>query len=333
MLQQETPPSAGFLVSDNGIFLSEIVHSSKWTQGEGFVANITVRRTGELLRALFQILKTTPDGLRAADALKALEKQITLTEYEAGEYEAGGRRFEKIVRFSTVGPVKAGWLVKDKGIWTLTPEGETALQAYPDPEQFQRTAVQLYNAWRKSQPDKQQEEGDQDDGIVEGSASITLEEAEEMAWSEIEAFLSGMPPYEFQELVGALLKAMGYHVAWIAPPGKDGGVDLVAYTDPLGTRSPRIKVQVKRNANSPRIDVMGLRSFMAVLGEGDVGLFVALSGFTKDAAYEARQSHRRINLIDARRLVELWTEHYVQLDDAARQRLPLKPVWFLAGEA
>nr|WP_289812093.1 hypothetical protein [Xanthomonas arboricola] len=38
-----------------------------------------------------------------------------LTEYEAGDYETGGRRFEKIVRFSTVAPVKAGWLVKDKG--------------------------------------------------------------------------------------------------------------------------------------------------------------------------------------------------------------------------
>ncbi|KTF41013.1 hypothetical protein OZ12_03800 [Xanthomonas translucens pv. translucens] len=75
-----------------------------------------------------------------------------------------------------------------------------------------------------------------------------------------------------------------------------------------------------------------LRSFMAVLGEGDVGLFVALSGFTKDADYEARQSHRRINLIDARKLLGLWTAHYAQLDDVARTRMPLKPVWFLAGD-
>ncbi len=294
------------------------------------MANITTRRTGELLRVLFKILKDAPDGLRAADALKALEQQVTLTDYEAGEYPTGGRRFEKIVRFSTVGPVKAGWLVKGKGVWTLTPDGEAALQAYPDPEQFQRTAVRLYNKWRKAQPDKLKD-GDEDE-VAESSASITLEEAEEMAWSEIETFLAGMPPYEFQELVGALLKAMGYHVAWIAPPGKDGGIDLLAYTDPLGTRGPRIKVQVKRNANSPRIDVVGLRSFMAVLGEGDVGLFVALSGFTKDADYEARQSHRRINLIDARKLVELWTDHYGRLDDSSRQHLPLKPVWFLATD-
>ena len=224
--------------------------------------------------------------------------------------------------------MKAGWLVKDKGIWTLTPEGEAALVNYPDPEQFTRAGGQLYKKWRNAQPDMElPEEGE----IEEDSATITLEEAEEMAWAEIEAHLAAMPPYEFQELVGALLQAMGYHVAWIAPPGKDGGTDIIAYNDPLGTRPPRIKVQVKRNANSPRIDVTALRSFMAVLGEGDVGLFVALSGFTKDADYEARQSHRRLNLIDARRLMELWTSHYGQLDDGARARLPLKPVWFLTG--
>ncbi len=71
---------------------------------------------------------------------------------------------------------------------------------------------------------------------------------------------------------------------------------------------------------------------MAVLGDGDVGLFVALSGFTKDAEFEARQSQRRVTLIDTARLVDLWTRHYGTLDDSARLRLPLKPVWFLAGD-
>lgn len=295
------------------------------------MANVTKRRKGELIRALFTILKSQPDGMRAVDALSALAASIPMTEYEEGDYATGGRRFEKVVRFSTVAPVKAGWMVKDKGVWTLTPEGETALHVYPDPEQFTRAVGQLYKTWKSAQP-LVPEEGDSDEDVDQASATITLEEAEEMAWAEIEARLAAISPYEFQELVGALLKAMGYHVAWIAPPGKDGGTDIIAYNDPLGTRPPRIKVQVKRNANSARIDVMGLRSFMAVLGEGDVGLFVALSGFTKDADYEARQSHRRITLIDAPKLLELWTSHYAQLDDSARSRLPLRPVWFLASD-
>lgn len=294
------------------------------------MANVTKARTGHLIRTLFEILVAHPDGMRAAEALGALEKRITLTDFEAGDYESGGRRFERVVRFGTVSCVKAGWMTKQKGIWLVTDEGKAALAAFPDEEKFFREAERLYRSWRKAQP--QTADDETADEAAEKSAEITLEQAEEMAWHEIEEYLAQMPPYDFQELVGELLTAMGYHVAWIAPPGKDGGIDVIAYNDPLGSRPPRIKVQVKRNANSPRIDVTGLRSFMAVLGDDDVGLFVALSGFTKDAELEARQSQRRITLLDTTKLVELWTNHYGKLGDSARRRLPLKPVWFLAGE-
>lgn len=294
------------------------------------MADVTQARTGELVRALFGILIAHGEPMRASDALKALEQAVTLTPYEAGDYESGGRRFERIVRFGTVSAVKAGWLVKQKGHWSVTEEGRSAYDSIKHPEAFQRQAVKLYWAWRKAQPE-QQDEADTE-AAVENSAVITLEYAEEMAWKEIEEFLAQMPAYDFQELVAALLRAMGYHVGWVAPPGKDGGVDILAYNDPIGSRPPRIKVQVKRNAGSSRIDVTGLRSFMAVLGEGDVGLFVALSGFTRDAEFEARQSHRRITLLDTARFVELWTAHHDKLDDAARRRFPLRPVWFLAGE-
>lgn len=294
------------------------------------MANVTKARTGHLIRTLFEILVAHPDGMRAAEALGALEKRITLTDFEAGDYESGGRRFERVVRFGTVSCVKAGWMTKQKGIWSVTDEGKAALAAFPDEEKFFREAERLYRSWRKSQPQSADDENA--DEAAEKSAEITLEQAEEMAWREIEEYLAQMLPYDFQELVGELLTAMGYHVAWIAPPGKDGGIDVIAYNDPLGSRPPRIKVQVKRNANSPRIDVTGLRSFMAVLGDDDVGLFVSLSGFTKDADLEARQSHRRITLLETTKLVELWTSHYGKLGDSARRRLPLKPVWFLAGE-
>jgi restriction system protein len=110
-----------------------------------------------------------------------------------------------------------------------------------------------------------------------------------------------MQPYDFQDLVAALLRAMGYHVSWVAPPGKDQGIDIFAHPDPLGTRPPRIKVQVKRQQDAVRVEVV--RSFMAVLGDEDVGLFVATGGFTKDAAEEARtQEKRRVALIDLERL-------------------------------
>ena len=71
-------------------------------------------------------------------------------------------------------------------------------------------------------------------GNEEGpDVASTIEEAEEAAWAEIEKYLQNMPPYDFQNLVAAPLRAMDYHVSWIAPPGPDKGIDILAHTDPL----------------------------------------------------------------------------------------------------
>lgn len=292
--------------------------------------DITRQRTGQLLRGLFEILMPLADGMQARDALAALAEKIKPTPFENGVYPSGGRRYEKIVRFATVDCVKAGWFEKVKGRWSVTDVGKSAYETWSDPEEFYRQAVKLYNEWKASQPDSVQVgDGKPDEQSVEKAANITLEEAEEQAWNEIEHYLLGMKPYDFQDLVAALLKGMGYHVAWVAPPGKDGGIDIFAWNDPLGTRPPRIKVQVKRQKDA--VNVEGLRSFLAVLGEDDVGLFVSTGGFTKDASSEARtQDKRKVTLIDLEKLFDLWVEYYHRLDDGARQRLPLKPIHFLA---
>lgn len=297
------------------------------------MAEITTKRTGELLRKLFEILMKSPDGIQAASAIDQLANSVTLTEYEKGNYESTGtRRFDKIVRFATVDCVKAGWLAKNKGIWTITQLGVDAYNHFPDPEKFYREATRLYRKWKAAQGSDEALQSGDSDAAPEKSASITFEQAEEQAWSEIELYLKSINPYDFQQLVADLLKAMGYFVAWVAPPGKDGGVDIVAHVDPLGTRNPRIKVQVKRYGSS-KIDVDGVRSFLALINEDDVGLFVTLAGFTKDAESFARsQERRKITLVDFDRLIELWVEHYSKLDDVARNRLRLTPIYFLTPE-
>jgi restriction system protein len=83
-----------------------------------------------------------------------------------------------------------------------------------------------------------------------------------------------------------------------------------------------------------KVNVDGLRSFMALLGDDDVGIFVTAGEFTKDAIDEARtQEKRKVTLIDLERLVELWVRHYASLSDTARTRLPLQPIYFLAPMA
>jgi len=290
------------------------------------MAEITRKRVGELLQKVFEVLLNYPEGLPAREVLQRVEESLPLTEYERSNYPSrpNVRRFEKIVRFSTITTVKAGWLLKGKGRWVLTEEGQRAYRHFQDPEKFAREASRLYKEWAASQPEPPTEIDEEAPDVAS-----TFEEAEETAWAEIERYLQSMNPYEFQNLVAALLRAMGYHVSWVAPPGADKGIDVLAHTDPLGTTVPRIKVQVKRRAD--KISVEGLRSFMAVLGEQDVGIFVSTGGFTSEAESEARtQEKRKITLVRLERLFDLWVEHYDKLTEAEKQLLPLKPVHYLA---
>lgn len=292
-----------------------------------------MERSGQLVRGVFSILLDQPEGMPARDVLRRLEDVVPPTEFEATDYpnHPGVRRYEKIVRFHTIGPVKAGWLVKEAGTWSITPEGRSAYERYSGPAEFSRESARLYRAWRRQQPDASVPIGSEVEVDSEETPDplATLEEAEESAWSAIADYLSGMPPYAFQELVAALLRAMGYHIAWTAPPGPDRGVDVIAYQDPLGATNPRIKVQVKRRGG--RIPADELRSFMAVLGQEEVGIYVSTGGFTTDAEFEARgQERRRVTLIDMEKLVSLWVEHYKRLTEEDRSLLPLRPIYFLA---
>jgi restriction system protein len=90
-----------------------------------------------------------------------------------------------------------------------------------------------------------------------------------------------------------------------------------------------VKVQVKHRGSAA--DVSDLRSFLAVLGTHDVGIFVSTGGFTRDAQTEARSHEtRKITLLDLERVLALWVANYDRVDEARRALLPLRPVYFLA---
>jgi restriction system protein len=246
-------------------------------------------------------------------------------EFENSGYESNGqRRRPYIVRFSTIALVKAGWLVKNKGHWSITEEGKIALAMFPTAEALQAQSQTLYNEWRSVQPDE--DEGDVQDREIELVASI--EEAEDNAMSIITQYLGSMDPYRFQDLIGALLEGMGYHVSWIAPPGKDGGMDIIAFQDPLGATGRRIKVQLKRRADKAGAE--SLRSFLGVLSEDDISLYICTGGFSSDAERTAReQENKRLTLLDSKALFLLWVEYYENLPQASRALMPLKPIYHL----
>lgn len=75
-----------------------------------------------------------------------------------------------------------------------------------------------------------------------------------------------------QELVAGILRAMGYR-NMILSPGPDRGKDIIASPDGLGLENPKIKVEVKHR--TAQMGSQELRSFLAILREGDKGLYVS----------------------------------------------------------
>lgn len=296
------------------------------------MANISRRRTGEFLRCVYEYLWDQPEGLPAKDVLDHIARSMRLTDYESGEYPSSPeiKRFEKIIRFATIDLVKAGWMVKTKGRWIITDLGREAYKKHPDPDAFYKEAVRLYHEWKKKRPKKDPTDLSVPDATTDEQTDnfLAYEEAQEKAWGQVNKYLQAMNPYEFQNLAADLLSAMDYHVAWVSPPGKDRGIDIIAYNDPLGTTVPRIKVQVKHRDQSTPVE--GLRAFMSILGSDDVGIFISSGGFTSDARDEARtQERRKITLLDLEQFYDLWIRYYEKLTQDARQRFPLKPVYYL----
>lgn len=294
------------------------------------MAEITKKRMGELQRGVFKILLKNPEGLPAYQVIEDMKLVVPPTAFELSYYPKapGVIRFDKIIRFSTIGSVKAGWMIKQKGKWLLTDKGKDAYNKFSTPESFYTEQNKLYNVWR--QENRPEDKGTPiEEEMGRTDAEISVETAEEQSWVDVKQRIEHMNPYDIQNvLVPGLLQGMGFHISWLAPPGADGGVDIIAYPDHLGTKEPTIKVSVRRRDN--KTDVKDLREFVSRLHQGDVGIYFSVSGFTRDAEKETKQDNRRIRLVDLETFFDLWVEHYDKIPEKNRKLLPIKPVWFLA---
>ncbi len=168
-------------------------------------------------------------------------------------------------------------------------------------------------------------------GTLSPEKKALLNQYEENANNGIRNFIISKNPYEFQDIVASLLDAMGYHISDIAPRGPDGGIDIIAYTDPLGTKQPRIIVQVKHRPNES-VSSDAIQKLSGTLKRNtDVGIFVTSGQFSKPAIKEARDSREHIELIDFDRFISLWIEYYERMNDEQKKILPLYPIYFLGS--
>lgn len=138
----------------------------------------------------------------------------------------------------------------------------------------------------------------------------------------VKVLLRELSHEQFEHFTADLLRTMGYQ-ARVTPFSADGGVDVIAHKDPLGLEPPLIKVQCKHSTSTQsRPDVQRL---IGTLSSGEVGLFVTLGTFSKDAV-DLERERQNLRLFGGADITRLSVEHYEQLPARWRQLLPLRPL-------
>lgn len=157
----------------------------------------------------------------------------------------------------------------------------------------------------------------EDDESVAATADEIIESTRDFILKELSKNLKG---YDFEEFVADLLRAMGYRTT-VSQHGGDSGIDITAYKDEL---PPRILVQVKSQDSDIKESL--IQSLKGAMREGDYGLFVTLSNYTKNAT-KYLENTPIIRGINGTELVDLILKCYDQLGKKYRKMIPLKMVY------
>ena len=156
-----------------------------------------------------------------------------------------------------------------------------------------------------------------EDETVGATAEDIIESTKDFILKELSRQLKG---YDLEQFVADLLRAMGYRTT-VSPQGGDSGIDITAYKDEL---PPRILVQVKSQDSD--IKETTIQSLKGAMREGDYGLFVTLSNYTKNAQ-KYLDSTPIIRGINGTELVDLILKYYEDLSEKYRKMIPLKMVY------
>lgn len=282
-------------------------------------------RQQEAIRDALLLIKQNGGQMRSGEVFDEMAKTFPASEYENEKTKGGSERWVNWLAFYSIDAVKTGFLVKDKGVWHITSEGEDALTI--PIEDFAQALKDGYNKWYNETHSGCDEKNPESESATD--TMIELDVVMAQAQKGIRDFINSKNPYEFQYIVAALFRAMGYYTPFIAPKGRDGGIDIIAHRDPLGTIPPRLKIQVKHYpTTSITVDVV--RNLRGVLSNnGEVGIIVSSGSFTNDAKREARNNHTPIRLIDIDEFISLWIEYYTSMKEEDRLLMPIVPIYFI----
>ena len=287
------------------------------------------RRTAELFNVVLRILRDAGGQLPLRDILARIPEVVRLDARDLTVHKSGGVRWSVALQFYAINYEKAGYITRDQGVWSITPEGQRAISLPPD--QVFSAARKAYGEWKQAIGQALPEE--QAAGEAEASpVSVGAEALATQARSGIAEAVLALNPYEFQSFVATVLKALGYHIARLSPPGPDGGTDILAFPDPLGAQRPHVRVQVKhrKGQKAGREDIAALRGVL--IPDREIGLFASSGGISAEGLREANRGSPHIRCYDLDQLIDAYIENYERLAPADRERVPLRRIFIHAPD-
>lgn len=265
-----------------------------------------------------------------------LEEKGLLQDFDKTLNNSGRIRWENALQFYFILLRNGDIAHRKRGQWWITDKGKELAEESPDAvNQIARDEHRKWLSQKKQanettasiMPESSTEASESDETSYD--AQSVLDNAQSEAKEGIKAQLKNIDEYDFQDLVADILTATGLTVQYVAPRGRDGGVDITATTDVLGVQQPRLRVQVKHYINSgqaiPPKDIQALRGAIKT----DAGMFVTSSRFTKESKLEAAHAPY-IKLVDLDGLLDLLDQYYDNLPPRAKNLLPLKKVLFIS---
>ena len=277
----------------------------------------------KLLFATFKILKDAGGSLAGKEVITIIESSVELTEWDKSVYEkTGNTRWVSILHFFTIDAIKSGFLIKEKGTWTLSHTGNDAIQL--GEVGLLEACTEGYVKWKLNVPAKQQPEAI----VAKEIKDVPSEELLESVIAEINDNLAGeildivksCSPVFFERLVVALLVKMGYggtlaNAARVIGRSGDGGIDGIIDEDRLGLDA--IYIQAKRwegIVGRPEI-----QKFVGALQgqRAHKGVFITTSDFTKEAQEYVKNISNKVVLMNGFALAKLMIENNVGVSIAA----------------
>ena len=135
----------------------------------------TTDLASKLVFEALKVLKENDGELPSSLLMEELSKRVSLDDWAKGILEKTGNvRWQSILHFYSIDLIKAGYLLKKKGIWYLTPEGEKSLEK--GEKDLLKSAQALYKIWKEKNKDKSHP----------ANKDIPEEQIEEVATTEVE---------------------------------------------------------------------------------------------------------------------------------------------------